>query len=139
MTDIIKHTGIIEEIKGYQIKVKIVQSSACSACKAHKLCSAAESKEKMIDVFDRNPSEHFVGEHVTLLGTTAMGLQAVWLGFAIPFILLVGVLFLSMSLTGQSEGWSALISILSVALYYLILSRFKERLSKKFSFTIDSK
>ena len=58
---------------------------------------------------------------------------------AIPFILLVGVLFLSMSLTGQSEGWSALISILSVALYYLILSRFKERLSKKFSFTIDSK
>lgn len=138
MTDIIKHSGIIEDIKGNQIKVKIVQSSACSACKAHKLCSAAESKEKIIDAFDRYPNDHYVGEEVTLLGTTSMGLQAVWLGFFIPFLILVVVLFLAMWLTGQNEGLSALISILSIAVYYVILSCFKDRLSRKFSFTIES-
>lgn len=138
MADIIKHTGIIDEINGYQLKVKIVQSSACSACKANRLCSAAESKEKLIDVFDRYADEHHVGEEVTLIGTTSMGLQAVWFGFSIPFFILVGVLFLSMYLTGNHEGWSAFFSLLSVAIYYAVLSCFKSKMGRKFSFTIES-
>ena len=32
MTDIIKHRGIVENIEGSHVRVRIVQTSACSAC-----------------------------------------------------------------------------------------------------------
>lgn len=49
MTDKIKHLGIVESINGSYLKVRIVQTSACSACSIKGHCSAAESKEKLID------------------------------------------------------------------------------------------
>ena len=56
MADIIKHRGIVEKIDGSHIVVRIVQTSACSACSAKGLCNASESKEKQIDVYEVNPS-----------------------------------------------------------------------------------
>ena len=52
MTDIIKHRGIVENIEGSHVRVRIVQTSACSACSVKGHCNASESKEKLIDVFD---------------------------------------------------------------------------------------
>lgn len=50
MTDIIKHRGIVENIEGSHVRVRIVQTSACSACSVKEHCNASESKEKLIDV-----------------------------------------------------------------------------------------
>ena len=54
MTDKIKHLGIVESINGSYLKVRIVQTSACSACSIKGHCSAAESKEKLIDVYNKS-------------------------------------------------------------------------------------
>ena len=65
MADIIKHRGIVEKINGSHVVVRIVQTSACSACSAKGLCNASESKDKQIDEYAVNPS-YRIGEEVVL-------------------------------------------------------------------------
>ena len=137
MTDIIKHRGIVENIKGPHIQVRIVQTSACSACSVKGHCNASESKEKLVDVFDVKSSSYRKGEEVMLYGTTSMGMQAVLLAFGIPFVVLLVTLFASMRLTDGDELQSALIALSALVPYYLIIYACKNKLSRKFSFTIE--
>ena len=45
----IKHDGIVIAVNGDgTVRVRIVQTSACAACKAKAMCASAESKEKEI-------------------------------------------------------------------------------------------
>ena len=137
MTDIIKHRGIVENIKGSHVQVRITQTSACSACSVKGHCNASESKEKLIDVFDVKASSYRKGEEVMLYGTTSMGMQAVFLAFGIPFLVLLITLFIAMRLTDGNELKSALIALLDLIPYYLIIYVCRNKLSKKFSFTIE--
>ena len=62
MSKTIEHTGVIESINGNQIRVKIVQSSACSSCQVKSMCSSSESKEKLskkekLDMIDKLTKE----------------------------------------------------------------------------------
>ena len=50
MSQKICHSGIVERIDDGCVHVRIVQTSACAACKVAGYCNAAESKEKIIDV-----------------------------------------------------------------------------------------
>ena len=136
MSDIIQHLGTVESIEGSHIRVKIVQTSACATCAAHKFCNSSESKEKMIDIHTKDATFYHVGQTVKVFGTTSMGMQAVLWAFGIPFVVLVVVLYASMSFTVSNEPLSALISFCSLVLYYLILYMFRHRMSKKFVFTI---
>ena len=107
----IKHLGIVENINGSRLKVKIVQSSACSACSVKGHCSASETKEKIIDVYNKNNVPCQVGERVMIVGTTSMGMKAVLLAFVLPFIVLLLALIISLKLTGGDEAVSALVSL----------------------------
>lgn len=137
MTDIIKHRGIVENIDGSHIQVRIIQTSACSACSVKGHCNASESKEKLIDVYDTKASSYQKGEEVMLYGTTSMGMQAVLLAFGVPFLVLLITLFVAMRLTDGNELKSALIALLALIPYYLIIYVCRNKLSKKFSFTLE--
>lgn len=136
MSDIIKHLGTVENIEGAHIQVKIVQTSACSTCIAHKHCNSSESKDKIIDIYDKEAASYHPGEEVYVYGTTTMGMKAVFWAFGVPFIILVIVLFGSMLLTNANEALAALLVLVSLATYYFILFRHKEHFGKKFRFTI---
>jgi len=138
MTDIIKHRGIVENIDGSHIQVRIIQTSACSACSVKGHCNASESKEKLIDVYDTKASSCQRGEEVMLYGTTSMGMQAVLLAFGVPFLVLLITLFVAIRLTDGNELKSALIALLALIPYYLIIYVCRNKLSKKFSFTLES-
>ena len=129
----IKHLGIVENIQGSHLSVRIVQTSACAACSAKGHCSSADSKDKIIDVIDTAASSYRVGEKVMVIGETSMGMMAVVLAFIIPFILLIFSLFLFMALM-ENELYSALLSLAILIPYYLILWLNKTRLKQKFSF-----
>ena len=131
----IKHLGIVENIQGSHLSVRIVQTSACAACSAKGHCSSADSKDKIIDVVDTAASSYRVGEKVMVIGETSMGMMAVVLAFIIPFILLIFSLFLFMALM-ENELYSALLSLAILIPYYFILWLNKTRLKQKFSFTI---
>ena len=62
-------------------------------------------------------------------------MQAVILAFGVPFIVLFVVLFTTIKLTGN-EFISAIAAILSLLPYYLTIFLFRNKLSKKFSFTV---
>ena len=131
----IKHLGIVENIQGSHLSVRIVQTSACAACSAKRHCSSADSKDKIIDIIDTAASSYRVGEKVMVIGETSMGMMAVVLAFIIPFILLIFSLFLFMALM-ENELYSALLSLAILIPYYFILWLNKTRLKQKFSFTI---
>lgn len=134
----IKHLGIVENINGSRLKVKIVQSSACSACSVKGHCSASETKEKIIDVYNKNNVPCQVGERVMIVGTTSMGMKAVLLAFMLPFIVLLLALIISLKLTGGDEAVSALVSLGTLVPYYLIIYICRNRLSRSFMFILES-
>ena len=131
----IKHLGIVENIQGSHLSVRIVQTSACAACSEKGHCSSADSKDKIIDIIDTAASSYRVGEKVMVIGETSMGMMAVVLAFIIPFVLLIFSLFLFMALM-ENELYSALLSLAILIPYYFILWLNKTRLKEKFSFTI---
>ena len=131
----IKHLGIVENIQGSHLSVRIVQTSACAACSVKGHCSAADSKDKIIDIIDTAAASYQVGENVMVVGETSMGMQAVALAFIIPFVLLIFTLFLFMALI-ENELYAALLSLAVLVPYYYILWLNKTRLKQKFSFTI---
>ena len=131
----IKHLGIVENIQGSHLSVRIVQTSACAACSVKGHCSSAASKDKIIDIIDTAAASYQVGENVMVVGETSMGMQAVALAFIIPFVLLIFTLFLFMALI-ENELYAALLSLAVLVPYYYILWLNKTRLKQKFSFTI---
>ena len=136
MSDIIQHLGTVESIEGSHVRVKIVQTSACATCAAHKFCNSSESKEKMIDVHTKDAASYHVGQSVKVFGTTSMGMRAVLWAFGVPFVVLVMVLYACILLTDGNEPLSALIAMGALAFYYLILYMCRHRMSRKFVFTI---
>ena len=136
MTDIIKHRGRVEKVEGSHVVVRIVQTSACSACSIKGHCNASESKEKLIDVFEVNAS-YQIGEEVVLLGTTSMGMQAVLLAFGVPLVILILVLGITMRLTKGDALISSLVGLLSIVPYYFAIHFNKDKWKKTFSCTIE--
>lgn len=136
MADIIKHRGRVENVNGSHVVVRIIQTSACSACSAKGMCNASESKEKLIDVYEMNPS-YQIGEEVVLCGSTSMGMRAVLLAFGIPVFILLVALFVTMRITDGDALFSAIVSLLAVIPYYLVIYLMRNKLSKTFSFVIE--
>lgn len=130
----IKHLGIVENIQGSHLSVRIVQTSACAACSAKGHCSSADSKDKIIDIID-TASSYQVGEKVMVVGETSMGMMAVVLAFVLPFVLLIFSLFLLMAWI-ENELYAALLSLAVLIPYYFVLWLNKTRLKQQFSFTI---
>ena len=137
MVNKITHLGIVENIDGLRLKVRIVQSSACSACSVRGHCSASEQKEKLIDVYNVDRVACEIGERVMVVGATSMGMKAVLLAFVLPFVLVVATLFVVMRLSGGNEVVSALAG-LGVLPFYLIIYMCKGRLGRTFFFTLES-
>lgn len=135
MTNVIKHKGTVESINGSLVKVRILQTSACASCNARGLCSSAESKEKIIEVYDTTNS-YKPGDPVMIYGTTSMGIRAVIIAFVIPFIILLITLFAAMSFSSGNELLSAFLSLLILVPYYIVLYFLRNKIKKDFSFTL---
>jgi sigma-E factor negative regulatory protein RseC len=136
MSDLIKHQGIVEKVDGMHVKVRIVQTSACSSCSAKGLCNASESKQKLIDVYGVSGA-YQEGDEVVVCGTTSMGMRAVCLAFGLPVVILLVVLFLTMHMTDGDALFSACVGLGAMFPYYLIIYICRGWLSKTFTFTIE--
>ena len=136
MADIIKHRGRVESVNGSHIVVRIIQTSACSACSIKGHCNASESKEKLIDVYEVDAS-YQLGEEVVVCGTTSMGMRAVFLAFGIPLLHIFLAVFIAMKVTEGNELLSSLIALAAVTPYFIAIYFIKDKLNKTFSFTIE--
>ena len=132
----ISHSGVVESVEDGCVHVRIVQTSACAACKVAGYCNASESKEKLVDIYTADTQRYSVGQAVTVMASRQVAAHALLLGFGLPFLVLVGVLVVVLQMTGN-ELWAALAGLLSLAPYYLLLYFFRNRLRDKLSFWIE--
>ena len=136
MSNKIKHSGVVENILGDSVQVRIVQTSACAACKVAGYCNASESKEKLVDVYHADTRNLKVGDVVTVTASTQVAAQALLLGFGLPFVVLVAVLIAVLLITGN-EGAAALSGLGALVPYYAVLFLFRNRIRDKLSFSIE--
>lgn len=138
MSDKIKHIGTIKSIEGNHIQVEIIQTSACSSCTVARHCNAAESKDKMIDVYDADAgSVYHIGETVNVYTFDHDGLNAVWIAFGIPFVVLLLSVFISYRIFSGNELVSAVVGLISLVICYVVLYLFRGKLNDTFAFFIE--
>lgn len=136
MSNKITHSGIVKSIADGCIKVQIVQTPACAACKVASHCNASESKVKIVDVFTRDTNIYQIGQEVTVWASKDVANRALLLGFGAPFLLLICVLMIALKLTSD-EGLAALVALASLVPYYLALWVIKDRIQQQISFNIE--
>ncbi len=75
-----------------------------------------------------------VGDRVEVLLTERLGWKAVLLAYIMPFVVMMLVIAL-LGLWSSNEVLVGTLSLGAVAIYYFILSFFRSKLQKQFSFT----
>ena len=136
----IKHDGIIIALNGDGTAlVRIVQTSACAACKAKAMCASAESAEKEMTVMLLGDGQWAVGDSVEVMVQQKMGWKAVILAYLLPFFVMLAVICVGNGLLSVREEVLGTIALCAMAVYYLVLGLFKDKLQKEFSFTAKQK
>ena len=133
MDEMIRHEGVVLSINGDKAHVEIVQTSACSACKARSMCMSSESQQKEMDVILLEPVQ--VGDKVEVEVRERLAWKAVLLAYILPFIVMLAIIAILDFATDWSEAVVGTLSLCGIALYYIGLSVFRNRLQKQFSFT----
>ena len=119
----ISHSGIVASINKGCVQVRILQTSACAACKVAGHCNASESKEKIVDVLNVNDiSTLKVGDHVIVTASHD--------------VVLVTVLLIMLKVF-SNEGLAAITALLSLIPYYWVLYLMRDKIQKKMSFFIE--
>ena len=136
MSDTVSHAGWVESVEDGCVRVRIRQTSACSACKIAAHCNASESKEKFIDVYGEPAGRWQRGDAVTVTASKSTGWRAVALGFILPFLLMMTVLVAVYVVSGGDEPLSGLLALVSLAPYYAVLWLMRNRLRRQLTFSI---
>lgn len=134
----IKHLGIVDNIDGGCVRVRIVQSSACAACHAAGKCNAAESKVKMVDVRTDDTSGLHEGDTVTVSADSGTGTLAVMVCAVMPLVVLVAVLAMVLATTGN-EAAAALSGIAALIPYYIMVYLMRGKISEKVVFRLEER
>jgi sigma-E factor negative regulatory protein RseC len=145
----IKHDGIVIAVNGDgTVLVRIVQTSACAACKAKAMCASAESKEKEIlalfvgEEAKRREGERQdikLGDEVVVMVQQKMGWKAILLAYMLPFIVMMTVVAIGNGLLGIREEVIGTAALCAMGVYYIVLGFFKDKIQKEFSFTARKK
>ena len=131
----ISHDGIVDSLKGNEVVVRITSYAACNDCHARGACNVTEEKEKFLRV-KAGPSNYTSGEKVRVTLSQSLGFRALFLGYILPFLLVVTALLIA-SAAGVSELVAGLVSLAVLPPYYIGLKLFRGRLDRQFSFFLQ--
>ena len=153
----IKHDGIIIALnEDGTALVRIVQTSACAACKAKAMCASAESAEKEMTVTLAYPhplpegkgvntahQTYAIGDEVEVMVQQKMGWKAVVLAYLLPFFVMLAVVAVGSGIGNRiseiGEEVIGTVALCAMAVYYIVLGLFKDKLQREFSFTARKK
>lgn len=136
MSNDICHNGIVQEIGETEIIVKILSQSACAACHAKSMCNISEMKEKIIEVKKEAHYDFKPGDEVRVIMTQGKGFRALFLGYILPFLILMAALIIVLSITND-EGLAGLVSIGLIIPYYIVLWLRKDKIKERFEFRLE--
>ena len=133
----IRHEGVITRVEKDRVYVSVSQSSACASCKVAAHCNAAETKEKVIEIRGKHGDQYKVGQQVTVSTTPRIGIMASVYAYAIPLVLMVGVIILVTALTGD-ELTAACCGLAVLLPYYLLIYLLRDLISQQVYFEIET-
>jgi sigma-E factor negative regulatory protein RseC len=132
---ILEHKGVVIALNHGWVDVAMQVESACIGCKVRGACGMADQKEKLVSVAADISETYSVGEEVIVSIGRSMGFRALFLSYVIPLVLLL-VSLLALLGAGVGEGVAGLSSLGVLAIYYLILWLFRNRIRRKIIFKI---
>ncbi len=132
--NIIRHSGEVVATEGDRVRVRIVQASACSACRAKGFCASAEAQDKLIDCTAEGETFQ-TGEQVEVLVQERLGMKAVMLAYVLPFVVIIVTLsFLTYYI--HNEAVTGIVALAAAACYFLVLGFASRKLKKVFTFKV---
>jgi sigma-E factor negative regulatory protein RseC len=129
----VEHKGIVSDIKDGIVYVDLLVQSACASCHAKGVCGA-DTAQKTIEVKDSS-FQFSIGDSVIVMLKESLGIRAIFLGYLLPFIVVLSSLIIFKSLN-FNDGLSALLSLSLLVPYYFILYLTRNNIKKKFNFSI---
>ncbi|MCF8368119.1 MAG: SoxR reducing system RseC family protein [Bacteroidales bacterium] len=136
VTDEIKHAGIIHRIENNIIFVSIVAQSACASCEVKGACNITDLNEEIVEVPAQDNHPFKPGDKVNISMEKSLGTRAVFLGYLLPFILVLTSLIIALFFT-SNEGFAGLVSLFILIPYYLVLYKNRDLMKRKFVFRIS--
>ena len=135
MTEHVSHPGVVVGIHDEDIEIEMLSSSMCGSCGIKSACGMSEMQEKRITVPKPEDKEFIVGQPVKITMNASQGNKAALFAYFIPALLLVAIIVILSNLSVK-EWLAALIGIGAIAIYYIVLSFFKDRLRNEFTYEI---
>ncbi len=132
----IKHTGRVVEVSHDKVIVEIQASTACDGCHAKSVCGSSNDKTRRIPVVRRGNEDFHIGDTVNVMITQSMGMKAVVIAYIIPCSILL-ILLLTLPIVMKNELACGMVALGAMAVYYLVLAFFRDRLGSGFVFTVE--
>ena len=134
--DCIAKSGVVHQIEGQKVTVKINSVSACAACHAKGMCTSSDTSEKFIEVALSDAGNVKPGEMVSVNVASSAGNVALFYGYVLPFLLVFVSLIITVNFL--PEVYAGLISLGILVPYYAVLYVLRNKMGKRFRFTISA-
>lgn len=131
----ITHSGLVSTIHNGVVYITIEASSACAGCHAKGSCTMSETEEKIVEIGAEKHPDLKVGEEVTVVISREAGIFAVIMAYLVPVLLVIASLWI-FELAKMEELLSFAIMLLIVALYYVLLYLFRNKILNKINIRI---
>lgn len=134
MEEHVSHPGVVVGIGEQDLEIEILSASSCGSCNIKSACGMSEMKEKRITVPRPHDKEFIVGQPVSIVMSAKQGNKAALLAYFIPTLIII---VLTVVLSNLMKEWlAALVGIGALAVYYVILYFFRDKLRDKFTYEI---
>ncbi len=131
----IQHPGIVESVHDAHLIVRVLSQSACGNCHSRAYCSMTDMQEKAIEVPRPMQQPFSPGQQVLVTLQENLGFRALFLGYLMPFLVLVGGVVAAMT-AGADEAGAAITGIALMLPYYGLLYLLRDRIKRRFEFRI---
>lgn len=133
----IEHEGIVSKVEGEKVIVNLTNVSNCSSCHVQGMCSVSDVDKKAIEVINNRNNPFKSGDKVEVSFSKTSGPKALFLGYILPFLLVLTTLLITFQITGD-EAVSGLSSLAILIPYYFGLFTFRSKLKREFAFRLKA-
>jgi len=134
MEEHVSHPGVVVGISEQDLDIEILSASSCGSCNIKSACGMSEMREKRITVPKPQDKEFIVGQPVSIVMSAKQGNKAALIAYFIPTLIII---VLTVVLSNLIKEWlAALAGIGALAVYYVILYFFRDKLRDKFTYEI---
>ena len=134
MEEHVSHPGVVVGIGEQDLDIEILSASSCGSCGIKSACGVSEMKEKRITVPKPTNKEFIVGQPVSIVMSAKQGNKAALIAYGVPTLIIVT---LTVVLSSHIKEWlAALAGIGALAVYYVVIYFFRDKLRNDFTYDI---